>query len=189
MENLRADPRKASKMAAHAGPTSVIAEIEQDLLDFVEMWRQKGFEVNRFTLLRKAKELIPDVLEHHSEGAAKICLSRFLAKRFLFSATLFLSVVSCFRFLRLFCDRSPIAKNSPPLRFFTFSLLLFLFLFFCCFEFSNFELWSCQPIFVAFLHSQDLPTIFHSSQISPSPLLHASSWFTPGAPHSLNRAL
>ena len=112
-----------------------------------------------------------------------------IQNQFLLSATLFLSVVSCFRFLRLFCDRSPIAKNSPPLRFFTFSLLLFLFLFFCCFEFSNFELWSCQPIFVAFLHSQDLPTIFHSSQISPSPLLHASSWFTPGAPHSLNRAL
>ena len=79
VENLRADPRKASKMAAHAGPTSVMAEIEQDLLDFVEMWRQKGFEVNRFTLLRKAKELKPDVLER-SEGAAKICLSRFLAK-------------------------------------------------------------------------------------------------------------
>ena len=78
VENLRADPRKASKMAAHAGPTSVIAEIEKDLLDFVEMWREKGFEVNHFTLLRKAKEL--NVLEHHSEGAAKICLSRFLAK-------------------------------------------------------------------------------------------------------------
>ena len=56
VENLRADPRKASKMAAHAGPTSVIAEIKQDLLDFVEMWRQKGFEVNCFTLLRKAKK-------------------------------------------------------------------------------------------------------------------------------------
>ena len=59
--------------------SSVIAEIEQDLLDFVEMWRQKGFEVNRFTLLRKVKELKPDLLER-SEGAAKICLSRFLAK-------------------------------------------------------------------------------------------------------------
>ena len=57
VENLRADPRKASKMAAHAGPTSVIAEIEKDLLDFAKMWREKGFEVNRFTLLRKAKEL------------------------------------------------------------------------------------------------------------------------------------
>jgi hypothetical protein len=56
VENLRADPRKASKMATHAGPTSVIAEIKQDLLDFVEMWRQKGFEVNCFTLLRKAKK-------------------------------------------------------------------------------------------------------------------------------------
>jgi hypothetical protein len=52
----------------------------------------------------------------------------------------------------LFCDRSLIAKNSPPLRFFTFSLLFFLFLFFCSFEFSNFESWSCQPIFVAFSH-------------------------------------
>jgi len=69
----------ASKLAAHAGSASVMAEIEQDLLDFVEMWRQKGFEVNRFTLLRKARELKPTVLER-SEGAAKICLSSFLAK-------------------------------------------------------------------------------------------------------------
>jgi hypothetical protein len=79
VENLRADPRKALKMAAHAGPMSVIAEIEQDLLDFIEMWHQKGFDVNRFTLLRKAKELKPDVLEL-SEGPTKICLSHFLAK-------------------------------------------------------------------------------------------------------------
>ena len=78
VENLR-DPRRALKMAAHAGPTSIMAEIEQDLLDFVEMWREKGFEVNRFTLLRKVKELKPEVLER-SDGAAKICLSRFLAK-------------------------------------------------------------------------------------------------------------
>jgi hypothetical protein len=71
VENLRADPRKALMMAADAGPTSVIAEIKQDLLDFVGMWHQKGFEVNCFTLLRKAKELKPDVLKH-SEGVAKI---------------------------------------------------------------------------------------------------------------------
>ena len=61
-------------MDAHAGLTSLIAEIEQDLLDFIEMWHQKGFEVNRFTLLSK------EVLQH-SDGAVKICLSCFLAKK------------------------------------------------------------------------------------------------------------
>ncbi len=68
----------ASKMATHTGLTSLIAEIKQDLLDFIEMWRQKGFEVNCFTLPRKANELKPEVLQL-SEGAAKICLSCFLA--------------------------------------------------------------------------------------------------------------
>jgi hypothetical protein len=75
VENLQADPRKASKMVAHAGRTSVIAEIEQDLLDFVKMWRQKGFEVNRFTLLRKAKELRPDVLDQGSRKNLPVLLS------------------------------------------------------------------------------------------------------------------
>ncbi len=58
---------------------SLISDNEQDLLDFIEMWHQKGFEVNHLTLLRKIKELKPEVLQH-SEGDAKICLLRFLKK-------------------------------------------------------------------------------------------------------------
>jgi len=79
IEELQSDPKKAGKMAFHGGPASLVDDIEQDLLDFIKEWRQKGFEVNRFTLLRKAYELKPEVRQR-SEPAAKICLSRFLAR-------------------------------------------------------------------------------------------------------------
>ena len=67
------------KLSEHTGPNSVLHDIELDLLNFIEEWRQKGFDVYRFTLLRKAGQLKPAVLEK-SVAAAKICLSRFLAK-------------------------------------------------------------------------------------------------------------
>ncbi len=67
-------------MAIHAGPTSLVASIEQDLFDFIKEWHQKGFEVNCFTLLRKAGQLKPELLDH-SEPALKICLMHFLAKK------------------------------------------------------------------------------------------------------------
>ena len=91
-----------------------------------------------------------------------------------------------FHFFAIFSRSISDRQKFSRLRCFTFSLLFLLFLFCCSFEFSNFELLWCQPIFVAFLHSQDLPTIFHSSHIFQ---IHPSSWFTPGAPHSLIRAL
>ncbi len=53
----------------------------------------------------------------------------------------------------MFCERSLMAKNSLPPPAFHFLALFFLFFFFCSFEFSNFELWSCQPIFLALLHT------------------------------------
>ena len=66
-------------MSEHTGPNSLLHDIELDLLNFIEEWRQKGFDVNRFTLLRKAGQLKPAILEK-SIAAAKICISRFLSK-------------------------------------------------------------------------------------------------------------
>jgi hypothetical protein len=80
VEEFQRDPKNASRMAFHPGHESMLAEIEQDLLNFIEMWGQKGFEVNRFTLVRKIRELKPDIVLERSNGAMKICLSRFLAK-------------------------------------------------------------------------------------------------------------
>ena len=80
IEELQSDPKKAGKMACHSGPSSLVDDIlQQDLLDFIEEWRQKGFEVNLFTILRKACELKPE-LRQRSLPAAKMCLSRFLAR-------------------------------------------------------------------------------------------------------------
>jgi hypothetical protein len=78
-QELQCDSKKAGKMSCHAGPASLVDDIEEALLNFIDEWRQKGFEVNRFTLLRKAYELKPELRER-SEPAAKICLSRFLAR-------------------------------------------------------------------------------------------------------------
>ena len=46
VEELQSDPNKAGKMARHGGPASLVDEIEQELLDFIEEWRQKGIDVN-----------------------------------------------------------------------------------------------------------------------------------------------
>ena len=62
-------------MSDHKGHSSMLADIEKDLLNFIEEWHQKGFDVNRFTLLRKAGQLKPAVVEGRSNFAVKICLS------------------------------------------------------------------------------------------------------------------
>ncbi len=66
-------------MSAGSGYSGLLKGVEAELLEFVEEWRQKGFDVNRYTLLRKAGTMVPEILQK-TEGAAKICLSRFLAK-------------------------------------------------------------------------------------------------------------
>ncbi len=67
------------QVLVHSGPLGLLKDIEMDLCNYTEKWRQKGFEVNCFTLLRKAGQLRPGIIEK-SLGAAKICISRFLAK-------------------------------------------------------------------------------------------------------------
>ena len=49
--DLIVNPNKSKKISKHTGPTSVLADIELDLLNYIEEWRQKGFDVNRFILL------------------------------------------------------------------------------------------------------------------------------------------
>ena len=61
------------------GYGGLLKDIETKLVGYVEEWRQKGFEVNRFALLRKASTLRPEIL-NKTEGAGKMCLSRFLAR-------------------------------------------------------------------------------------------------------------
>jgi hypothetical protein len=62
-----------------SGPRSVLLNIERELLDFVETWRSKGLPVNRITLMRKARALLPE-LEGKSEHALKMSISRFMKK-------------------------------------------------------------------------------------------------------------
>ena len=76
-EDLQASDGK--KLSAAPGYRGLLKDVEAELLEFVEEWRQKGFDVNRFTLLRKAGTMMPEIL-NKTEGAVKICLSRFLAK-------------------------------------------------------------------------------------------------------------
>ena len=79
-DDLQANPKTTgNKLSMHEGPVGILKDIEMDLLNYIEEWRQKGFEVNRFTLLRKAGQLRPAILGK-SIGAAKICISRFLTK-------------------------------------------------------------------------------------------------------------
>jgi hypothetical protein len=76
LENIK---ETKTKMSDHQGPISVFADIEKDLLNYIEEWRQKGFDVNRFTLLRKAGQLKPEILQK-STFAIKVAISRFLTK-------------------------------------------------------------------------------------------------------------
>ena len=57
----------------------------------------------------KCKKIIKRVL-----GTLQLLLHHISGGRFLLSATLFLAVVSFVIFLRFFCDRCPIAKDSVP---------------------------------------------------------------------------
>ncbi len=38
----------------HSGPPSILKDIEEDLLDFIDLWHAKGHPVNRVVLMRKA---------------------------------------------------------------------------------------------------------------------------------------
>ncbi len=63
----------------HAGPSSILKAVTQDLLHFIDTWRSKGLPVNRIALVRKARSLIPE-LETKSEYAVKQSISRWMTK-------------------------------------------------------------------------------------------------------------
>ena len=68
-----------SKLILHEGPTSILADVEQELIGFVEHWRSKGFPVTRMGLMRKIGTLKPEFLQR-SYSARLMAISRFLAK-------------------------------------------------------------------------------------------------------------
>jgi hypothetical protein len=63
----------------HSSPTSILEDITQDLLHFIDTWRSKGLPINRIALMRKARSFIPD-LETKSEQAVKMFISHFMTK-------------------------------------------------------------------------------------------------------------
>ena len=63
----------------HLGPHSILKDVEQELLDFIELWHGNGLPVNHLGLMRKAQSLIPK-LETKSEHAVKMYISHFKKK-------------------------------------------------------------------------------------------------------------
>ncbi len=61
-------------LIVHAGPSSILKVVMQDLLHFIDTWRSKGLPVNRIALVRKAQSLIPQ-LETKSKYAVKQSIS------------------------------------------------------------------------------------------------------------------
>jgi hypothetical protein len=70
---------ESNKFQIHPGPTSILHDIERELVEFVDEWRQKGLPVNRYNLVKKVIQLKPEFSEK-SEQAAKMSISRFMAR-------------------------------------------------------------------------------------------------------------
>ena len=62
----------------HKGPTSIVSDLKEELLEFIERWRVKGFPITRMGLARKIGRMKPEFL-HRSYGARMMAISRFLA--------------------------------------------------------------------------------------------------------------
>jgi hypothetical protein len=78
-EELFAAISRTNAFSLHSGPTSILTDITQDLLDFIDTWRSKGLTVNRIALTHKAQSLIPE-LGTKSDHAMKASISRFMKK-------------------------------------------------------------------------------------------------------------
>ncbi len=70
---------RPNAFSLHLGPTSILKDITQDPLHFIDTWSSKGLPVNRIALMRKARSLIPD-LGTKSEYAVKMSTSRLMKK-------------------------------------------------------------------------------------------------------------
>jgi hypothetical protein len=67
------------KLRLHDGPASILQEVEQELVEYIHLWRQKGFPVSRMAIVRKVGQLKPEFGEK-SLAARKMVVSRFLAR-------------------------------------------------------------------------------------------------------------
>jgi hypothetical protein len=67
------------KLSLHKGPASILNEVEQELVEYIHLWRQKGFPVSRMSIVQKVGQLRPDFGEK-SLAACKMVVSRFLAR-------------------------------------------------------------------------------------------------------------
>ena len=67
------------KLSLHKGPASILDELEQELVEYITMWRMKGFPVSRMSIVRKVGQLRPDFGEK-SLAARKMSVSRFLTR-------------------------------------------------------------------------------------------------------------
>jgi hypothetical protein len=65
------------KLSLHKGPASILDEVEQELIEYIQLWRTKGFPVSRMSIVRKVGQLRPDFGEK-SLAARKMVVSRFL---------------------------------------------------------------------------------------------------------------
>jgi hypothetical protein len=69
-----------NKLTLHKGPTSNLdAEVEEQLIGFVEHWRLRGFPVTRMCLVRKVCKLRPKFLQK-SCAVRMMVISRFFKK-------------------------------------------------------------------------------------------------------------
>ena len=68
-----------NKLILHKGPTSIVSEVKDDLIEFVEHWRFRGFPVTSMCLVRKVCKLKPEFLQK-SCAVRKMAISRFLVK-------------------------------------------------------------------------------------------------------------
>jgi hypothetical protein len=70
------------KLSLHKGPASILQEVEQELVEYIHLWRQKGFPVSRMGIVRKVGQLRPEFGEK-SLAARQMVVSRFLARNHL----------------------------------------------------------------------------------------------------------
>ena len=67
------------KLSLREGPASLLDEVEEELVRFVDEWRSKGLPVSRLSLVRKACHLSPAFADK-SLPAQKMAVSRLMAR-------------------------------------------------------------------------------------------------------------
>jgi len=66
-------------LSLRGGPASLLDEVEEELVRFVDEWRSKGLPVSRLSLVRKACQLCPAFADK-TLPAQKMAISRIMAR-------------------------------------------------------------------------------------------------------------